>query len=50
MQKVAHSCKHHGNAMFIGGIVLGAVIGAVAMVLIELWQAILSKAKERKAD
>ena len=34
----------------IGGIVLGAVIGAVAMVLIELWQAILSKAKERKAD
>ena len=34
----------------IGGIVLGAAIGAVAMVLIELWQAILSKAKERKAD
>ena len=34
----------------IGGIVLGAAIGAVAMVLIELWQVILSKAKERKAD
>ena len=34
----------------IGGIALGAVIGAVAMVLIELWQTVVSKAKERKAD
>ncbi|SFT58146.1 hypothetical protein SAMN02910356_01200 [Selenomonas sp. GACV-9] len=34
----------------IGGIVLGAGIGAVAMVLVELWQVIISKAKGSKAD
>lgn len=33
----------------IGGIVMGAVIGAIAMVLIELWQTIIAKAKESKA-
>jgi len=34
----------------IGGIVLGAGIGAAAMVLVELWQVIISKAKGSKAD
>ena len=34
----------------IGGIVMGAGIGAAAMVLIELWQVIVSKAKGSKAD
>lgn len=34
----------------IGGIVLGAGIGAVAMVLAELWQIVVSKAKESRAD
>lgn len=34
----------------IGGIVLGAGIGAIAMVLVELWQVIISKAKGSKAD
>ena len=36
----------------IGGIVLGAGIGAVAMILVELWQAIMARAgkKESKAD
>ncbi len=36
----------------IGGIVLGAGIGAVAMILIEIWQAIMARAgkKESKAD
>ena len=33
----------------IGGIVLGAGIGAVAMMLIQLWQTVISRAKERKA-
>ena len=36
----------------IGGLVLGAGIGAVAMILVELWQAIMARAgkKESKAD
>lgn len=34
----------------IGGIVLGAAIGAIAMVLVELWQVIVSKAKGSRAD
>lgn len=36
----------------IGGIVLGAGIGAAAMILVELWQAIMARAgkKESKAD
>lgn len=34
----------------IGGIVMGAGIGAVAMVLVELWQVILAKAKGSRAD
>lgn len=34
----------------IGGIVMGAGIGAAAMVLLELWQVIVSKAKGSKAD
>ena len=34
----------------IGGIVLGAGIGAAAMVLVELWQVIVSKAKGSRAD
>ena len=33
----------------IGGIVLGAGIGAVAMMLVQLWQIVISRAKERKA-
>ncbi|SDP16791.1 DUF5693 family protein [Selenomonas ruminantium] len=33
----------------IGGIVLGAGIGAVAMMLVQLWQTVISRAKERKA-
>ena len=33
----------------ISGIALGAGIGAIAMVLIELWQAVVTKAKECKA-
>ena len=33
----------------IGGIVLGAGIGAIAMMLIQLWQTVISRAKERKA-
>ena len=32
----------------IGGIVLGAGIGAAAMMLIQLWQTVISRAKERK--
>ncbi|MFV0635537.1 DUF5693 family protein [Mitsuokella sp.] len=36
----------------IGGIVLGAGIGAVAMILVEIWQAVMARAgkKESKAD
>ncbi len=34
----------------IGGIAMGAVIGAAAMVLVELWQVILAKAKGSRAD
>ena len=39
----------------IGGIVLGAGIGAAAMILVELWQTIMARAykaheKERNAD
>ncbi|MCR5439614.1 MAG: DUF5693 family protein [Selenomonas sp.] len=34
----------------IGGIVMGAGIGACAMVLVELWQVILAKAKGSRAD
>ena len=33
----------------IGGIVLGAGIGAVGMMLVQLWQTVISRAKERKA-
>ena len=33
----------------IGGIVLGAGIGAIAMMLVQLWQTVISRAKERKA-
>ena len=32
----------------IGGIVLGAGIGAIAMMLVQLWQTVISRAKERK--
>ncbi|MGN0951146.1 MAG: DUF5693 family protein [Mitsuokella sp.] len=36
----------------IGGIVLGAGVGAVAMILVEIWQAVMARAgkKESKAD
>lgn len=34
----------------IGGIILGAGIGAVAMVLVECWQALLARAKAKLAD
>ncbi len=33
----------------IGGIVLGAGIGAIAMMLVQLWQTVISRAKERKS-
>ena len=34
----------------IGGIVLGAGVGAVLMVLVHLWQVLISAAKGRKAE
>ncbi len=33
----------------IGGIVLGAGIGAIAMMLVQLWQTVITRVKERKA-
>ena len=33
----------------IGGIVLGAGIGAVAMILVELWQAVMARARKANA-
>ena len=34
---------------FFGGIVLGAGIGAVAMILVELWQAVMARARKANA-
>ena len=34
----------------IGGIVLGGVLGAAAMVAVEAWQYVISAAKEHKAE
>ena len=34
----------------IGGLVLGAAVGAAAMVCVEIWQAIMAKAKEKESQ